>query len=500
MNIKLSYCVKCVTAQEDKTTKKQQQSQLQLYDSLSTKNDKEKTLSLKATVLQDLQLRAKELANVLQFLSVFVLLFMTDCLIQVLLMERIKSALKVFRAMSIEVTLPSSGKGSSSSAIDSSAHTSHGGPKTNMGKQKLTGCSTILSLPLPNDGNYSGKQKRTALAFVTTHSLSDHPSSEAPFESTAMALSHAAHLTDAIAAALNIPLPHPITPFSSAECLISPQYDLVSSFSLSPVIHINERTRHADFSWRTPTGVEREIRGEQLRQRMRDSPVQQADVAAPNAMADGVVVLGSNYLVNSAFPQAVTLLQANVVSLCMRAGVPPESLWPPQAVLLNLYELLSLCATCAKRNERVAPNTASGVVSSGAIEREARLVPLPTVNGISHRYTARVAASLTRRYASAFSSVCGERRRHGDNEMVVTLAATGELQFEGAVQDDDDYAIVDAGDVVDHEGAVNAGIVLPNDDERVDSRVRGVEGGEAGRGRDDVRVSHEEGLARIAEE
>jgi hypothetical protein len=45
------------------------------------------------------------------------------------------------------------------------------------------------------------------------------------------------------------------------------------------------------------------------------------------------------------FSIALQLLQNNVVSLCVRAGVPVDRLWPAEAILLNLHALWEHCQT-----------------------------------------------------------------------------------------------------------------------------------------------------------
>eukprot|EP00536_Pseudo-nitzschia_multiseries_P001237 jgi/Psemu1/300648/fgenesh1_kg.15_\ len=43
------------------------------------------------------------------------------------------------------------------------------------------------------------------------------------------------------------------------------------------------------------------------------------------------------------FAIALQLLQNNVITLCIRAGVPVSKLWPAEAMLLNLHELNLFC-------------------------------------------------------------------------------------------------------------------------------------------------------------
>lgn len=46
---------------------------------------------------------------------------------------------------------------------------------------------------------------------------------------------------------------------------------------------------------------------------------------------------------NVEFASGLTLLQANVIHMCLALGVTPDSLWPPQALLLNLRVLNEFC-------------------------------------------------------------------------------------------------------------------------------------------------------------
>lgn len=67
----------------------------------------------------------------------------------------------------------------------------------------LRGVSTIMGLPLLNSGSYEG----------------------IPVEVVSSALSLAAHLVDTVASILNIHLDHPLRPFETFECVISPNFD-----------------------------------------------------------------------------------------------------------------------------------------------------------------------------------------------------------------------------------------------------------------------------------
>jgi hypothetical protein len=45
------------------------------------------------------------------------------------------------------------------------------------------------------------------------------------------------------------------------------------------------------------------------------------------------------YVLNEAFEQALVLLRADVVFLCLQSGLPAAMLWPSEAILLNLHLL-----------------------------------------------------------------------------------------------------------------------------------------------------------------
>lgn len=62
-------------------------------------------------------------------------------------MERMKRALHIFKLMSIAVEIPSS-----DTKIGKDGRSISPNPRL----MQLTGCSSILSVPLPNNGIYSG--------------------------------------------------------------------------------------------------------------------------------------------------------------------------------------------------------------------------------------------------------------------------------------------------------------------------------------------------------
>ena len=50
---------------------------------------------------------------------------------------------------------------------------------------------------------------------------------------------------------------------------------------------------------------------------------------------------------NAKFPLALALLRADVLALCLLMGLPAQSLWPPEALLLNLVLIRDTCSSRA---------------------------------------------------------------------------------------------------------------------------------------------------------
>eukprot|EP01032_Pedospumella_encystans_P016272 gene16272-18570_t len=171
----------------------------------------------------------------------------------------------------------------------------------------ISGCSSILSVPLPNSGDYSG----TPVDVVST------------------AVAHIAHLVDA---------------------LVSAQHDLWAraqipnfSYSLCPAKQVNNEG-FKEFDWTSldqlPTGRETGRNVEPF------GTHPQAPTSSSRSVVVKAIVNGDmrEYALNSNFSMALVLLQANVVALCVRAGLSAESLWPAEAMLLNLHLLQQHCA------------------------------------------------------------------------------------------------------------------------------------------------------------
>ena len=90
-----------------------------------------------------------------------------------------------------------------------------------------------------------------------------------------------------------------------------------------------------DFSWKTIG----ELRV--AKQQQQQWPQQAAGASSRNdkfAANDDEL-----YVINESFPEAVMLLQADIISLCLSAGMCAPDLWPPQALLMNLYALHQHC-------------------------------------------------------------------------------------------------------------------------------------------------------------
>lgn len=170
------------------------------------------------------------------------------------------------------------------------------------------------------------------------------------------AIAHIAHLVDGLSATLNIPLPHPLYPFEATDCLVSAQQDLWARaqvkeccVSLCPATLVNDRSAYRGFDWTTlrelpSVPVDAKLpHGESHHthhNNARGSAASFEPVAVVNTGIHGEV---REYAVNASFPSALVLLQADVVALCLAAGLEGEHLWPAEAMLLNLHLLQTHC-------------------------------------------------------------------------------------------------------------------------------------------------------------
>lgn len=147
------------------------------------------------------------------------------------------------------------------------------------------------------------------------------------------ALSRVAQLTEAIATALNIPLPHSIyTNHHSGNALIIPMYaEGGSALMLAPINWNVTRDSFRDFQWMSLDEVKE---AQSRREKMQNNGMNMT-----KKEEDDSNVLRDDIHVNATFSQALRLLQADIVSLCVKMGLPAAGLWPPSALLLNLHAL-----------------------------------------------------------------------------------------------------------------------------------------------------------------
>lgn len=134
---------------------------------------------------------------------------------------------------------------------------------------------------------------------------------ECPLEALCTALCHVVHFLDSLSTSLNIPLPHPISPFEPNGPTIAPQYSEHQPHQLLPVSIHSLREEYRMLSWLTL----RSIREESSR---------------PNNSVIGL---------NAYFPEALSLLQANIITLCLRMGLAPQCLLPAHDIVGNLCRI-----------------------------------------------------------------------------------------------------------------------------------------------------------------
>lgn len=58
---------------------------------------------------------------------------------------------------------------------------------------------------------------------------------------------------------------------------------------------------------------------------------------------EDAIVNENDWVINVSFPLALSLFRANIIALCVRSGINPSTLWPPEAILLNLNILYLKC-------------------------------------------------------------------------------------------------------------------------------------------------------------
>lgn len=175
-------------------------------------------------------------------------------------------------------------------------------------KSEITDCSTILSIPLLNSGDYSGT----------------------PPEIVSAGLGYIAHVVETLAAVLNIPLPHPIMPFGAFDyAVICPQGRLDSYLPLCPY-----------------------LLGSLMHSRQPPWVVTRRCPQLEELEAEG-------WVFNEVFQEALELLRANVICLCFKLQVPPKSMWPAECLLLNLFQIQLMAATHCDQTRSRAPRYAA---------------------------------------------------------------------------------------------------------------------------------------------
>ena len=156
-----------------------------------------------------------------------------------------------------------------------------------------------------------------------------------PVDILTTALSKIAQLTEALAVALNIPLPHPIyTHHHSGSALIAPMYaEGGSAMLLSPISWNISRESFRGFQWISLN----ELKKTQIGLTEKSSSGKLSGSSSEPAVVPYDV--HEDLHINPTFSQALLLLEADIISLCVKLGISPATLWPPCALLLNLHML-----------------------------------------------------------------------------------------------------------------------------------------------------------------
>eukprot|EP01035_Chromulina_nebulosa_P019697 gene19697-25619_t len=174
-------------------------------------------------------------------------------------------------------------------------------PSTTKSNQKskitLTGISTILGFPLPNNGKYDG----APIMIITT------------------ALTHICHLVDCLSTVLNIQLPHRINPFTDNYC---------STITTQVTLSEDER--------RTTQILAQAIhrnKGSKISSTIKHESLQTLSEQLNQIKLNNQNIKSFPWKVIPSFRPGLDLLKANVIILCLKAGVAPEALYPPQAII-----------------------------------------------------------------------------------------------------------------------------------------------------------------------
>jgi hypothetical protein len=234
-----------------------------------------------------------------------------------------------------------------------------------------------------------------------------------PVDAVTTAVAHIAHLVDALSGILNVLLPHPLYPFEAADCLVSAQQDLWaraqvrgSCYSLAPATLMNDRTHFRDFDWATLhelSSCQAESAGQYTEASVGAAP----QAGGPAFQYELPVVLkakdgqrrAAEYSLNPNFPTALVLLQANIVALCLRAGMLAEDMWPPEAMLFNLSLLSRHCEGTVHRYASSLPQGGAAnmpaMLSMDAPAEVSRALDDLTLSALKDRYGSAARRSQT---------------------------------------------------------------------------------------------------------
>jgi hypothetical protein len=162
---------------------------------------------------------------------------------------------------------------------------------------RLNGCSSLMGLPLQNNGNYNS-----------------HTS-----ELVSSSLANIAHALEAIATILNIKLIHPLKVFESFECLISQNGNQHINIPLT--VHLNHSSGY-NTVWSIISKIPADGDNNDNRVSYKDN----------NNTNDN----NNNDNNNESFPLALSLMRANVIGLCLQIGIY-------LSIYLSIYLYIYLC-------------------------------------------------------------------------------------------------------------------------------------------------------------
>jgi len=311
--------------------------------------------------------------------------------------KRRQLALRLFSMLPVTQLSSSSNSNNNGDKMDKennndSSHTNN--PRT----VAVTGVSSILSLPLPNNGYLE----------------------ESPVEQVGAALSSVAAMVDALSTVFNIPLPHPLLPaaVTGGPPMIAPQFAEHRAIPVLPATSLSLRERCRPFAW-TPLRVARErndvsdgdgdgdggvgdIRSDSSsKKKKKKKKTEEMDMAC-----------------NPSFYPALALLQADIVSLCLKLGLGSDQLWPAPCLLLNLTALQSHLTNLGGGKSAASTESSSSNISinsnssrTAALLAQLRERLLRPDGGEAQSYR-RAVASIRRRLTGRFLRDYSHHRHH----------------------------------------------------------------------------------------